>query len=537
MNHSGAATERRPPSPSASSLARPFLLAAAGGVLHFLGFVGFGIWPLALICLVPLWLALDETRDAAARGGAGRLRLRLGLLRRRLPLAVAHRRRLPRRQRAARRRGLARRLVLVCAALRALRGALSPATAARLAGGGRRRAVAAGWSSGSTRCCSRSTSATPWPSGSTLIQIADLGGPLLLTALVALVQRRGLRDLALAGAAGARGRSRSGRCAGARAQRAGVGATARCASRRSNASVAAAPALRVGIVQGNLGVQEKGAEAGARPPPLPRADARAARRRRASTWWSGRRPSTRAACADRCRSPASSSARTCACRCSSAPPSSRGDSGRRLAYNAALLIDADGVIRSGYDKNLLIPFTEYVPFAERRAVARRAVRRRLATSPPPATTPPLSLGPWRIATPICYEAVRPAFVRRMVRAAPAASDRHARQRRVVRRFAGAVAAPGDGGAARRRASPLPGARHQQRRQRGDRSGGPRDRAQRAAHAREPARHRAPARGTHTSTRAGATGRVWLAAAVVVLAAGINYRPRTNVQGPRSAPRP
>jgi apolipoprotein N-acyltransferase len=42
----------------------------------------------------------------------------------------------------------------------------------------------------------------------------------------------------------------------------------------------------------------------------------------------------------------------------------RGESGRRLAHNSALLIDADGVIRSGYDKNLLIPFTEYVPFAD-----------------------------------------------------------------------------------------------------------------------------------------------------------------------------
>jgi apolipoprotein N-acyltransferase len=29
-------------------------------------------------------------------------------------------------------------------------------------------------------------------------------------------------------------------------------------------------------------------------------------------------------------------------------------------------------------------------------------------------TPPLRLGPWRIATPICYEAIRPEFVRRMV---------------------------------------------------------------------------------------------------------------------------
>jgi apolipoprotein N-acyltransferase len=41
---------------------RPFALAASGGALHFLGFVGFGIWPLALICFAPLWQALEGTR-------------------------------------------------------------------------------------------------------------------------------------------------------------------------------------------------------------------------------------------------------------------------------------------------------------------------------------------------------------------------------------------------------------------------------------------------------------------------------------------
>ncbi|MFN8644883.1 MAG: hypothetical protein U0802_25640, partial [Candidatus Binatia bacterium] len=48
------------------------LLAAAGGVLHFLGFLGFGIWPLALLCLVPLWLALEGAPPlrAAALFGA-----------------------------------------------------------------------------------------------------------------------------------------------------------------------------------------------------------------------------------------------------------------------------------------------------------------------------------------------------------------------------------------------------------------------------------------------------------------------------------
>ena len=89
------------------------------------------------------------------------------------------------------------------------------------------------------------------------------------------------------------------------------------------------------------------------------------------------------------------------------------EDGRRVKSNSAFLIGADGMIRDAYDKNLLIPLAEYAPFAELvPAIAGwfpdvqefRAAR----------DVPPLHLGPWRIATPICYEAIRPEFVRRMV---------------------------------------------------------------------------------------------------------------------------
>jgi len=57
-----------------------------------------------------------------------------------------------------------------------------------------------------------------------------------------------------------------------------------------------------------------------------------------------------------------------------------------------------------------VPFGDLVPgFGERFASASHFAA---ATD-----VPPLRLGPWRISTPICYEVVRPAFVRRMIREA------------------------------------------------------------------------------------------------------------------------
>jgi apolipoprotein N-acyltransferase len=94
-------------------------------------------------------------------------------------------------------------------------------------------------------------------------------------------------------------------------------------------------------------------------------------------------------------------------------PSISEDEGRRLTANSALLVDADGTIRSAYAKNLLIPLTEYVPFAAYVPGLERWFPH-LQDFGAADDTPALRLGAWRIATPICYEAVRADFVRRMV---------------------------------------------------------------------------------------------------------------------------
>lgn len=86
--------------------------------------------------------------------------------------------------------------------------------------------------------------------------------------------------------------------------------------------------------------------------------------------------------------------------------------GRR--FNSALLVDSDGRIRSAYDKRFLIPFAEFVPFADRwtwwkntaPTLSRFHAGDELAA---------LRLGDWNIATPICYETIRPGYVGMLVR--------------------------------------------------------------------------------------------------------------------------
>jgi len=88
--------------------------------------------------------------------------------------------------------------------------------------------------------------------------------------------------------------------------------------------------------------------------------------------------------------------------------------GRRRDYNTAFMMNAEGDVESSYDKTFLLMFGEYLPFGETfpvlydlspnsgRFISGSHVR-------------PLRLGPWRIATPICYEDVLPGFTRKMVR--------------------------------------------------------------------------------------------------------------------------
>jgi apolipoprotein N-acyltransferase len=83
--------------------------------------------------------------------------------------------------------------------------------------------------------------------------------------------------------------------------------------------------------------------------------------------------------------------------------------GRKVRSNSAFLAGEDGMIREVYDKNLLIPLAESLPPPMFAWLFPHAEQFAAAT-----TLPALTFGAWRIATPICYEAIRPEFVRRMM---------------------------------------------------------------------------------------------------------------------------
>ena len=93
-----------------------------------------------------------------------------------------------------------------------------------------------------------------------------------------------------------------------------------------------------------------------------------------------------------------------------APPKGR----QAQLFNTAVLADEKGNITSRYDKHILLMFGEYIPFGE-------TFPKLYEWSPnsggftPGTSFEPLQLGSHRFATTICYEDIIPSFVRQGVR--------------------------------------------------------------------------------------------------------------------------
>ncbi|HZR81434.1 MAG TPA: apolipoprotein N-acyltransferase [Candidatus Binatia bacterium] len=408
-----AETSRRPGRAWASRLAS----AALGGVLYFLGYVGFGAWPLIFVFLVPLWCALESV--PVGRPGRGRSARAVAAL------------------------GFAFGLVAYAGGFAWLWKLVEVFLAGNLVLGGALWALYGAWFAAGFALYAIAFAAIRrrgWPvaiagtaplvvlewlqpmifpvnAGSALIhtlplvQIADLGGPLLLTAFVATVN-------VIAFETWSWWRDRR-----ARPVRWWVGGATLVGAvllygfvrtREVEAWMRDARELRVGIVQANLGLMEKreqGIVSHERHLEMTR-ELLAGGELDLVVW-----PET--AYVRGIRRPLPVSGRLVV-RDLGVPllfggTSVEEEGGRRVAYNSTFLVGSDGMIRDAYDKNLPIPLAEYAPLGWLfPAIAGWLphVQDFAASS----ETPPLRLGPARIATPICYEVVRPDFVGRMVRA-------------------------------------------------------------------------------------------------------------------------
>jgi apolipoprotein N-acyltransferase len=384
--------------------------AALGGALYFLGYVGWGCWPLILVFLVPLWRALERARGPGAAVGLGLVfgaTAYAGGYPWLWPLVKVF---------------LADRLALGAAlwtlhglwfaagfgvyglAFHALRRRGAPVALAGIAP-----LLLVEWLQPQlfpVNAGAALVDVTP------LVQIADLGGPLLLSALVGAINAA-----AHAGWCWLRGERGAPVLAWSAAATLVVAALLYGQLRIAGIEAAGRdlPALRVGIVQANLGVLEKRTRLvqGHRLHLAQTRELLAEGPVDLVVW-----PET--AYGHGLRRPLPLDGQPV-----------RGDldvpllfggssvweeQGRRVSANSALLVGADGVIRDAYDKNLLIPLAERLPLAGW-LPSLAAWFPHLQDFRASHEVPVLHLGDVRIATPICYEVIVAPFVRRMVREA------------------------------------------------------------------------------------------------------------------------
>ncbi len=380
--------------------------------MYFLGWAGFGIWPLALVALVPLWAAVELSLDRGALemlllGGVYGLVMIAGGYHWLVPFFEVF---------SGYGTGPSLVFWLVFSAF--IGGQY--AVVALLYGLGRRR----GWSVALAALPTWLLCEWLYPKlfpvylansfhGQTpLLQAAELGGPLLVSAVAVLINvavfetwrwRKGSR-------------SRPNRvwlaAGGALALSLTFGLIR---MQQIDAAVETAEPFRLGIVQVNMGIFEK------------REDAVEGHRRHLEqsrqleeegpldllVWpessYIDSLPRTLPMSGDRVRGSIETPVLF-----GGVSRERRDD--RRHVYNTAFLIDREGTIASSYDKTYLLMFGEYLPLGET-FPALYELSPNSGHFTPGSHVEPLTLGDWRISTPICYEDVLPGFTRKMVREA------------------------------------------------------------------------------------------------------------------------
>ena len=375
------------------------LLATLAAVLAWLGFAGVGIWPLAGVAFLPLFVALGR----AGRAGGGRVFL-VGLLFGAVLWGTT--------------------CSWLLGTLRSFSGLPLPACLAIsllfvVAHGGlfacfgwlfwrahQRGAPAALAAAAAIAACELVYPRLfPGYYGASLhrlpiaIQIADLGGPLALSALC-LAVNGALYDL--------RNRRRAAAMAVCLVAVLAYGAVR---MRQVEATLGGAPRLRIGIVQPNMAALPKWK------------DLREGERRLLA----GTRELEASARPDLIVWPENAWAAGVPLAPTRLPESlrraihtpllfgswARAEDGRRT-HNRVLLADEHGEVRGSYDKIELMAFGEYMPFASASPWL-RSLWPGSKRVEPGRSVEPLSFRGWRISALVCLEDILPGFVRRVVR--------------------------------------------------------------------------------------------------------------------------
>jgi apolipoprotein N-acyltransferase len=378
------------------------LLAVLAAGLCWLGFAGVGWWPLALVGFVPLFAALER----AGHAGGGRV-FGVGLLFGSLLWGAT--------------------CSWVVGTLRTFSGLPLPACLAIsllffVAHGGlfacfgwlfwraRRRGAPAALAAAAAIAACELVYPRLFPGyyGASLhrlplvVQIAELGGPLALSALC-LAVNGALYEL----------RARRGAAVMAACLLA-VLAYGAVRTRQVEAMLGGAPRLRVGIVQPNMEALAKWTELreGERRLIDATRELEAAVRPDLIVWpenaWAAGLPLALGRLPESVRR----AVRTPLLFGSWAHPRAAG--GRR-ALNRVLLADERGEIQGSYDKVELMPFGEYLPFEGVLPPGLRSLWPARASVVPGRNLAPLSLHGFRISAFVCLEDLLPGFVRRVMR--------------------------------------------------------------------------------------------------------------------------
>jgi apolipoprotein N-acyltransferase len=382
-------------------LLRAAILPTLSGVLYFLSWIGFGIWPLAFVCLVPLVWALRKAtlKQAVALGawmgfvthlGGYTWVIHLLTVFAFLPVAVA-----------------TIGYLLICAG----QGLLFAVFAFLLRYGWLRTRwplagllpVALGATEFVYPLLFQSYTGVSLMPLRQVIQIADLGGPLLLGMLVAMVNGA-IADLLLSRT------SPQGKLPVFSLASAGlalIAASVYGSWRISQLERAQreAPHLMVGLAQPNVGEAELHLS--------PQASVRTLQEQTASLYSRGAELVIWPEAGFNIR------------------PVWTGDSSigkaiqggvpvaliagvirvdEKNTWNSAVVISKDGTLGDHFDKINLLAFGEYIPFGEWFPIVYKwsPMSSHLSRG---VSTAPLKVGPWRFATFICYEDILPALVR------------------------------------------------------------------------------------------------------------------------------